>query len=53
MFDSPRRTFDQCAWLAVGIEVDESVHDDGGAGGAAPPPELPATDGPDVASKTG
>jgi hypothetical protein len=35
-------------------EADESGEDAGGGGGAAPaPPELPATDGPDVALETG
>ena len=34
-------------------EADQSGEDAGGAGGAAPtPPELPATDGPDVALET-
>jgi hypothetical protein len=53
-FDSNRRTHGQLACLVIGTEVDQSGEDTGGGGGAAPaPPELPSTDGPDVALEAG
>ena len=54
LFDSNRRSLGRRAGLAMVIEADEFGEDAGGGGGAAPaPPELPATDGPDVALDTG
>jgi hypothetical protein len=50
LFDSNRRTLGRRACLAMVTEADQSGEDAGGGGGAAPAaPELPATDGPDVA----
>jgi hypothetical protein len=50
LFDGNRRTLNRRACLAVVTEADRPGEDAGGEGGAAPaPPELPATDGPDVA----
>ena len=52
--DSNRRTPGRRGCLALVTVADESVEDAGGGGGGAPePPELPATDGPDVARETG
>jgi hypothetical protein len=49
-FDSNRRTLGRRACLAMVTEADQSGEDaDGGAGAAQVAPELPATDGPDVA----
>jgi hypothetical protein len=54
LFDSNRHILGQRACLAMVTEADESGEDAGEGGGAAPaPPELPATDGPDVALETG
>jgi hypothetical protein len=51
LFDSNRRPLDRRACLVMVAEADRSGED---AGGAAPQsPELPATDGPDVALETG
>jgi hypothetical protein len=52
LFDSNRRTLGQVACLAMVIEADQSGEDAGG-GAASPPPELPATGGPDVAFEPG
>jgi hypothetical protein len=50
LFDSNRRTPGRRACLAMVTEADQSGEDAGGGGGAASAaPELPATDGPDVA----
>ncbi|MCW2878078.1 MAG: hypothetical protein JWQ95_2178 [Sphaerisporangium sp.] len=50
LFDSNRRTLGRRACLAMVTEADQSGEDAGGGGGAASAaPELPATDGPDVA----
>jgi hypothetical protein len=49
LFDSNRRTHDRRACLAMVTEADLSGEDAGGGGAAPVPPELPATDGPDVA----
>jgi hypothetical protein len=50
LFDSNRRCFGRRSCLAMVAEADESCEDAGRGGGAAPaPPELAATDGPDVA----
>ena len=54
LFSSDRRTFGHRACLTVVTEVDLSDEESGRGGGAASaPPELPATDGHDVALDTG
>jgi hypothetical protein len=54
LFDSNRHTLGQPACLGMVIESDKSGEDAGGTGAAPPaPPELPATDGLDVALDTG
>ena len=54
LFDSNRRTPGRRSCLAMVTEAAESGEDAGGGGNTAlAPPELPATDVPDVALETG